>query len=57
MKEKISYGKLGIAAMHRAKNDAIKIAAEHNLKMPVWKDGKIVYLDAKERLKEIHSTE
>ncbi len=56
MKEKISYGKLGIGAMHRARDEAIKIAAEHNLKMPVWKDGKIVYLDAKERLKEIPSS-
>ncbi|MBC8219181.1 MAG: hypothetical protein H8E67_01250 [Proteobacteria bacterium] len=56
MKEKISYSKLAIGAMHRAKNDAIRKAAEYNLKMPVWKNGEMIFIDAKERLKEIQTS-
>ncbi len=46
MKEKISYSKFAIEAMHRASKIARKKAAENGLKIPIWKDGKIVYLDA-----------
>jgi len=47
MKAKNSYSKLAINAMYRASKMATKIAAEKNLKMPLWKDGKIVYIDPK----------
>ncbi len=42
MNEKISYSKLAITAMFRA--------AEKNLKMPIWQDGKIIYLEYKKDL-------
>ena len=44
MKEKSFYSKLAINAMYRASEIATKIAA---LKMPLWKDGKIIYIDSK----------
>ncbi len=50
MKEKISYSKLAADAMCRASKDAQKKAAELNLKIPVWKEGKIIYMDPKEML-------
>ena len=48
MKEKISYSKFAIDAMFRASKIAQKKAAEKGLKIPVWKDGKIIYLESKE---------
>ncbi len=47
MKEKISYSKLAIAAMCRASKIAQKRATESGLKIPIWKDGKITYLESK----------
>ena len=47
MKEKSFYSKLAINAMYRASEMAKKNAAEKNLKMPLWKDGKIIYIDSK----------
>jgi hypothetical protein len=48
MKEKISYSKLAIDAMFRASIIAQKKATERGLKVPIWKDGKIIYLESKE---------
>lgn len=45
MTEKTSYSKLALRAMCRAAKDAHKRAADHNLKIPVWKNGEIVYID------------
>ena len=45
MKEQISYSKLALKAMCRASKEAQKKAAENNLKMPIWKNGNIVYLE------------
>lgn len=50
MKEKTSYSKLALDAMLRASKEAAERAAEKNLKIPVWKDGKIVFLEPKEKL-------
>ncbi len=50
MKDKISYSKLAASAMCRASKSAQKKAASLNLKIPVWKDGKIIYVDPKEAL-------
>ena len=47
---------LALNSMYRAKNDAIMKAAEDNIKMPVWKGGKMIFIDAKERLKEIQTS-
>ena len=45
MKEKVSYSKLAINAMYRASKSAQRKAAELNLKVPIWKDGKIIYME------------
>ena len=37
-----------LRAMERAARIARRQAAEKNLKMPVWKNGAIVYIDPKE---------
>lgn len=50
MKEKISYSQLAIDALYRASKLAQKKAEERNLKMPIWKDGKIIYMETKEIL-------
>jgi len=54
MKEKGFYSKLAINAMYRASEIAEKIASENNLKMPLWKDGKIVYIESKNPNKNMH---
>jgi hypothetical protein len=48
MKEKISYSTLAIDSMRRASKIAQKKATENGLKVPIWKDGKIIYLESKE---------
>lgn len=50
MKKEISYAELAMDAMHRAAEEAHKKAAEKNLKIPIWKDGRIIYADPKELL-------
>ena len=50
MTEKISYSKLAADAMCRAAQEAQRKAAELDLKIPVWKEGKIIYMDPKEML-------
>lgn len=50
MKEKISYSELAIDAIYRASKLAHQRAAERNLKIPIWKDGKIIYIESKEML-------
>ncbi len=52
MKKK-SYSKLALDAMHRASKEAIEKAASLDLKIPEWKDGKIIFVDAKEKLKKL----
>ena len=54
MKGKGFYSKLAINAMYRASDIAEKIASENNLKMPLWKDGKIVYINPKNPNKNMH---
>jgi len=45
MSEKISYSKLAANAMYRASKSAQQKAAELNLKLPIWKDGRIIYVE------------
>lgn len=45
MNEKVSYSKLAGNAMFRASRSAQKKAAELNLKLPIWKDDRIIYID------------
>ena len=50
MKKQISYSKLALNAMCRASKEAQKKAADNNLKMPIWKNGSIVYIEPNEIL-------
>ncbi len=50
MNEKISYSKLAANAMCRASKSAQKKAAELNLKLPIWKNGRILYIEPEEFL-------
>jgi len=51
--KKESYSKLALNAMFRASKEATEKAANLGLKIPEWKDGKIIFVDAKEKLKKI----
>ncbi len=55
MKTKISYSQFAVSAMHRASKMAKKKALENKLKIPVWKNGKVIYLDADKYLPD-HSS-
>ena len=50
MKETTSFSELAIKAMYRASRIAQQIAAEKNLKLPIWKDGGVTYIDSKKIL-------
>lgn len=50
MNEKISYSKLATNAMFRASKSAQKKASELNLKLPIWKKDKIIFIDPEEVL-------
>ncbi len=53
MNEKVSYSKLAANAMFRASKSAQKKAAELNLKLPIWKKDRIIYIDPEEILRGI----
>lgn len=55
MKEKVAQSSLALDAMRRASREAIARAAEKNLKMPMWKNGEITFVDAKDELLTIES--
>ena len=55
MKNK-SYSNIALNAMHRASKEAIEKAAKLDLKIPVWKKGKIIFVEAKEKLKSLSYT-
>jgi hypothetical protein len=40
--------------MYRASREAVEKAARLDLKIPEWKDGKIIFVDAKEKPKELN---
>ncbi len=50
MKETMSFSELAIKAMCRASKLAQQKAAKQNLKLPIWKDGAITYVDSKKLL-------
>jgi hypothetical protein len=50
---KESYSKSGLNAMQRASRQAIEKAASMDLKVPEWKDGKIIFVDPGEKLKKL----
>jgi hypothetical protein len=50
---KESYADLALDAMHRASKKATEKAASLDLSIPVWKDGKIIFIKAKEKLEKL----
>ncbi len=50
---KESYSNLALNAMHRASKKAAEKAASLDLSIPVWKDGKIIFITAKEKLQKL----
>jgi hypothetical protein len=53
---KESYSKLAMNAMNRASKQALEKAASMDLKIPEWKDGKIIFVDPREKLKKMEMT-
>lgn len=51
--KKESHSKLALNAMIRASKKAILRAASLDLEIPVWKDGKVVYVKAKEKARKM----
>ena len=50
------YSKIALNAMHRASKEAIEKAANLDLKIPVWENGKIIFVKAKEKLRKLSYT-
>jgi hypothetical protein len=44
---------LALNAMHRASKKAVEKAANLGLSIPVWKDGKIIFVKAKDKLQKL----
>lgn len=51
--KKESYSSLALNAMCRASKKAVEKAAHLDLQIPEWKDGRIVFVPAKEKLKKL----
>ncbi len=51
---KESNANIALNAMHRASKKAIEKAAKLDLKIPEWNDGKIIFVNAKEKLKKLN---
>ena len=43
MKSQTKYGAIGLAALKRAVSDIAEEARRNGFKVPMWKDGRIVY--------------
>ena len=54
---KESYSKPALNAMYRATKQALEKAANMNLQIPEWKDGKIIFVDPKVKLKNLNHLE
>ncbi len=50
---KESYSKPALNAMYRATKQALEKAADMNLKIPEWRDGKNVFVDPGAKLKKL----
>ncbi len=51
--KKESNSKIALCAMQRAAKKAIEKAAKMGLEIPIWKDGRIIFVDAKKKLEEL----
>ena len=52
--KKESNASLALKAMHRAHRQAIQKAADLDQEIPLWKDGELIYVKAKDQLKKIN---
>ena len=43
-KEQVDYASLGLKAMRRAARKVVEDARKNNLKIPIWRDGKVEYM-------------
>lgn len=50
-----SNSQLALNAMHRAAKKAVERAANLDLTIPVWKDGKIIIVKAKDKLQKLRT--
>ena len=48
-----SNSQLALNAMHRASKKAVEKAANLDLSIPLWKDGKIIFVKAKDKLQKL----
>nr|WP_320190106.1 hypothetical protein [uncultured Desulfobacter sp.] len=53
--DKKSYSALAMNAMHRASEKSAEKAAALDLSIPVWKDGKIIFVKAKDKLQKLRT--
>ncbi len=54
--KKESNSQLALNAMHRASKKALEKAANLYLSIPVWKDDKIIFVKAKDKLQKLRIT-
>ena len=52
MKEELN-SQLALNAMHRASKKAVEKAANLDQSIPLWKDGKIIFVKAKDKLQKL----
>ena len=50
-----SNSQLALNAMHRAAKKAVERAANLDLTIPVWKDGKVILVKAKDKLQKLRT--
>ncbi len=56
MKEKAN-SQLALKAMHRASRQAVERAAGLDLSIPIWKDEKLTFVKAKDKLQKLRAAE
>ena len=52
-KEQVDYAVLGLKALRRAARKVVEDARKNNLKIPIWRDGKVEYMSCDDVLEEL----
>ncbi len=55
MKKKSSYAKLGLKALKRADAKVYEDARKNNYKIPIWENGRIVFVTQEKNPEQKHS--
>ena len=50
MKDKNNYAEMGLRALKRAAKKVYEDARKHNIKVPVWRNNRVEYIDPSEEL-------